>query len=155
LSGPKADRLELFRATRANLSPGFMLYRDAQREIDSALATAAVLTELSTPDGVHHVLSKVSRPDAMRAIVDGVARSTLLIADGHHRYETALGYSREVDAASDVPRAAAPGLGEHRFFMTFLTNGDDPGLLVFPTHRHAHSVPGFSFDELVRGASAS
>src|ERR1019366_354221 len=60
LSGPKADRLELFRATRANLSPGFMLYRDAQREIDSALATAAVLTELSTSDGVHHVLSKVS-----------------------------------------------------------------------------------------------
>jgi uncharacterized protein (DUF1015 family) len=152
LSGPKADRLELFRATHANLSPGFMLYRDPQRQLDSALGTADVLAELSTPDGVRHTLAKVSRPDAMRAIVDGVARSTLLIADGHHRYETALGYANEVQAAN--PAALPLGaLGEHRFFMTFLTNGDDPALVVFPTHRHVHSVPGFAFDELVRGAS--
>jgi uncharacterized protein (DUF1015 family) len=151
LSGPKADRLELFRATRANLSPGFMLYRDPQRQLDAPLDTAEVFAELSTPDGVHHALAKVSRPEAVRAIVEGVARSSLLIADGHHRYETALGYAHEVAAATPT---ASPR-GEHRFFMTFLTNGDDPALVVFPTHRHAHSLPGFSFDDLVRNAAAT
>jgi uncharacterized protein (DUF1015 family) len=148
LAGPKEDRLKLFRATRANLSPGFMLYRDPRRELDAALEGGETIAELSTPDGVHHALAKVSRPDAVRAIVEGVARSTLLIADGHHRYETALGYSQEVDAAVQL----ASLRGEHHFFMTFLTNGDDPNLVVFPTHRHVHSLARFSFDELLRGA---
>jgi uncharacterized protein (DUF1015 family) len=151
LSGPKEDRLKLFRATRANLSPGFMLYRDPRRELDAALEAGEILTELTTPDGVRHALAKVSRPDAVRALVDGVARSTLLIADGHHRYETALAYSQEVDAA----RPGSSSRGEHHFFMTFLTNGDDPDLVVFPTHRHAHSLARFSFDELLRGARAT
>jgi uncharacterized protein (DUF1015 family) len=151
LSGPKEDRLKLFRATQANLSPGFMLYRDPRGELDGALDAAEPLAELSTPDGVHHALAKVSRPDAVRALLEGVARSTLLIADGHHRYETALGYSQEVDAAV----SSASPRGEHHFFMTFLTNGDDPALVVFPTHRHAHSVAGFSFDALLRGARAT
>jgi uncharacterized protein (DUF1015 family) len=154
LSGPKEDRLKLFRATGANLSPGFMLYRDPRGDLDAALDAAEILAEFSTSDGVHHSLAKVARPDAMRAIVDGVARSTLLIADGHHRYETALAYSQEVDAARAAASAPSP-LGEHHFFMTFLTNGDDPGLVVFPTHRHVHSLPRFSFDELLRGARAT
>jgi uncharacterized protein (DUF1015 family) len=148
LSGPKEDRLKLFRATRTNLSPGFMLYRDPRRELDAALDTGELLTELSTPDGVRHSLARVTRPEAVRAIVEGVARSTLLIADGHHRYETALAYSREVDTATPL---ASPA-GEHHFFMTFLTNGDDPQLVVFPTHRHVHSLPRFSFDALLRDA---
>jgi uncharacterized protein (DUF1015 family) len=151
LSGPKVDRLALFRATRTNLSPGFMLYRDPQRQLDPALEAAEVLAEFSTPNGVKQTLAKITRPEAVRAIVEGVARSTLLIADGHHRYETALGYSHEVAAATP---SALP-LGEHRFFMTFLTNGDDPALVVFPTHRHAHSLAGFSFDELVRQAAST
>jgi uncharacterized protein (DUF1015 family) len=149
LSGPKEDRLKLFRATAANLSPGFMLYRDARRELDGPLASGEVIAELSTPDGVRHTLAKVRRPEAVRAVVEGVARSTLLIADGHHRYETALRYSQEVSAAHPGP----PRSAEHRYFMTFLANGDDPTLVVFPTHRHVHSLAGFSFDELARGAS--
>jgi uncharacterized protein (DUF1015 family) len=151
LSGPKEDRLKLFRATGANLSPGFMLYRDPRRELDAALEAGEPLAELTTSDGVRHALAKVSRPDAVRALVEGVARSTLLIADGHHRYETALSYSQEVDAAT----SAAFPRGEHHFFMTFLTNGDDPNLVVFPTHRHVHSLAHFSFDELLRGASGT
>jgi uncharacterized protein (DUF1015 family) len=148
LSGPKEDRLKLFRATRTNLSPGFMLYRDARRELDAPLADGELVAEFSTPDGIDHALTKVTRPEALRAIVEGVARSTLLIADGHHRYETALRYSQETaDAHPDAAR-----WGEHRFFMTFLANGDDPGLVVFPTHRHVHSLPSFSFDGLLRGA---
>jgi uncharacterized protein (DUF1015 family) len=152
LSGPKEDRLKLFRATRANLSPGFMLYRDASGELNAPLSAAEPLAEFSTPDGVQHLLAKVSGRDAVRAIVEGIAKSTLLIADGHHRYETALRYSQEVDG--EAGHAAARDLREHRYFMTFLANGDDPKLLVFPTHRHVHSLPSFSFDELVSRARA-
>jgi uncharacterized protein (DUF1015 family) len=150
LSGPKEDRLKLFRATRANLSPGFMLYRDAKGELNAPLDAAEPLAEFSTADGVTHLLSKVSSRDAIRAIVAGVARSTLLIADGHHRYETALRYSKEVADAAGT--AGANDRGEYRYFMTFLANGDDPKLVVFPTHRHVHSLPSFSFDDLVARA---
>jgi uncharacterized protein (DUF1015 family) len=150
LSGPKEDRLKLFRATQANLSPGFMLYRDSRAELDAALDRARVVAEFGTADGIEHVLAKVTETDAIHAIVDGVARSTLLIADGHHRYETALRYAGEVDLVS-------PGLppnAEPHYFMTFLANGDSPDLVVFPTHRHVHSLPSFSFDALVQGARA-
>jgi uncharacterized protein (DUF1015 family) len=148
LSGPKEDRLKLFRATGTNLSPGFMLYRDPRGELDEALSEGETLAEIDTPDGVHHVLARVRAVRALRAIVEGIARSTLLIADGHHRYETALRYSEEVSAA----HPAAPPRAEHRFFLTFLVNGDDPRLVVFPTHRHVHSLEAFSFDDLVRRA---
>jgi uncharacterized protein (DUF1015 family) len=148
LSGPKEDRLKLFRATRTNLSPGFMLYRDPRGELDAPLDTAELLTEFATPDGVRHSLAKVSDRRAIEAIVSGISRSTLLIADGHHRYETALRYAEEVSAANPQ----APRHAEHRFFMTFLANGDSPSLVVFPTHRHVHSLPRFSFDELLQRA---
>jgi uncharacterized protein (DUF1015 family) len=97
---------------------------------------------------VRHSVAKVSAPSAVRAIVAGIARSTLLIADGHHRYETALRYAEETSAANPQ----APARAEHRFFMTFLANGDAPSLVVFPTHRHVHSLSGFSFDDLLRKA---
>jgi len=149
LSGPKEDRLKLFRATRANLSPGFMLYRDPRGQLDAPLERAEVLSEFSTPDGNGHTLAKVRDPEAIRAIVDGIAQSQLLIADGHHRYETALRYAGETSATQESPLDA-----EHRFFLTFLSNGDSPNLVVFPTHRHVHSLPQFSFDQLLRRAAA-
>ncbi len=148
LSGPKEDRLKLFRATGTNLSPGFMLYRDPRRELDGPLSDGEPLAEMDTPDGVHHALARVRGDSALRAIVEGVARSTLLIADGHHRYETAVRYADEVSAA----HPGAPLRAEHRFFLTFLVNGDDPHLVVFPTHRHVHSLASFSFDDLLRQA---
>jgi uncharacterized protein (DUF1015 family) len=147
LSGPKEDRLKLFRATRTNLSPGFMLYRDPARALDAALATATELTRFATADGVTHALSKITAPDALAAIASGVGASSLLIADGHHRYETALRYSQEVGQGSG-PNA------EHRYFMVFFANGDDPDLVVFPTHRHVHSLPSFDWAGLNEGAKA-
>ncbi|MGA7118893.1 MAG: DUF1015 domain-containing protein [Polyangiaceae bacterium] len=148
LSGPKEDRLKLFRATGTNLSPGFMLYRDPHGKLDGPLAEGEPLAEVDTPDGIHHALARVRSGPALRAIVDGVARSTLLIADGHHRYETALRYSGEVSSA----HPGAPPRAEHRYFLTFLVNGDDPNLVVFPTHRHVHSLVAFSFDDFARRA---
>jgi uncharacterized protein (DUF1015 family) len=150
LSGPKEDRLKLFRATRTNLSPGFMLYRDARGELDAPLEAAQALAEFTTSDGVHHALARVRSPEAIRAIVEGVARSSLLIADGHHRYETALRYSQEVGG-----EVRGADRGEHRYFMSFLANGDDPNLVVFPTHRLVHSLPSFLLDELLRRAAAT
>jgi uncharacterized protein (DUF1015 family) len=149
LSGPKEDRLKLFRATGANLSPGFMLYRDPRGELDAPLERGEILSEFSTPDGNRNTLAKVRDPEAIRAIVNGIGRSTLLIADGHHRYETALRYAGETSAAGHSPPDA-----EHRFFLTFLANGDSPDLVVFPTHRHVHSLPDFSYEQLLRRAGA-
>ena len=108
LSGPKEDRLKLFRATQANLSPGFMLYHDPRGHLNGALDRAEALAEFTTADGVGHKLAKVRDPDAVRAIVEGVSRSTLYIADGHHRYETALRYSREAATNSRPPARRAP-----------------------------------------------
>ncbi|MBX3191195.1 MAG: DUF1015 domain-containing protein [Labilithrix sp.] len=147
LSGPKEDRLKLFRATRTNLSPGFMLYRDPARALDAALDRASELASFETHDGIQHKLSKVTDADAVRAIATGVAKSSLLIADGHHRYETALRYMQEVTSAG----IARP---EHHYFMVFFANGDDPNLVVFPTHRHVHSLARFDFGDLQKGAEA-
>jgi uncharacterized protein (DUF1015 family) len=149
LSGPKEDRLRLFRATRTNLSPGFMLYRDAARALDAPLAHAEPLASFTTADGVEHALAKVRDPAAVRALVEGIARSSLLIADGHHRYETALRYADEVE--SSVP-GGSPAAAEHRYFMVFLANGDDPELVVFPTHRHVHGLASFDYAAMIARA---
>ena len=149
LSGPKEDRLKLFRATRTNLSPGFMLYRDPQRTLDSALASGEELARFTSqaatePNPIDNVLTKIHRPEAVKAIVDHVARGTLLIADGHHRYETAVHYSHEIEA-----KGATSARAEHKYFMAFLANEDDPGLLVFPTHRLVHGLGAFTLDALL------
>ncbi len=140
LSGPKEDRFKLFRSTKTNFSPGFMLYRDADRSIDQAIDQSTSIAKFDTPDGITHDLGKVSSKDAVKAIVEGVAKSSLLIADGHHRYETALRYSREI-----------PGPTANHF-MVFFANGDDPNLLVFPTHRHVHDLPSFDFNDTLEKA---
>ncbi|HEY1959665.1 MAG TPA: DUF1015 domain-containing protein [Polyangiaceae bacterium] len=143
LSGPKEDRLKLFRATRAQVSPGFMLYADPRGTLDAPLETGSVYAEFATPDGIHHAVAKVTARDAIAAIVDGLRKSTLLIADGHHRYETTVAYSQEVGGGEDA---------ESRFFMTFLVNGDDPNLVVYPTHRLIHSLPQFDYEALLEKA---
>jgi uncharacterized protein (DUF1015 family) len=147
LSGPREDRFKLFRSTRTNFSPGFQLYSDPERTLDAPLALAKELARFTTPDGIEHALAKISDPGAIRAITLGVARSSLLIADGHHRYETALRYAKEAPPAR-VPRP------EQDYFLVFFANGDDPDLVVFPTHRHVHSLPRFDFAEAVKGAGA-
>jgi uncharacterized protein (DUF1015 family) len=149
LSGPKEDRLKLFRATRTNLSPGFMLYRDPKNALVAPLSSGEELARFTTqaatePSPIENVLTKVSKPDAIRAIAEHIAKGTLLIADGHHRYETALHYSREIEAQKPTSARA-----EHKYFMAFLANEDDPGLMVFPTHRLVHGLASFSLDALL------
>lgn len=143
LKGPKADRLELMKATDANLSQIFFLYDDEQGEVDGPLYGATKGAEpaldIRTEDGIRHQLWAVRDAQVQQAVAKGLQERPLLIADGHHRYETALAYRdfrREVAEEAD---ANAP----YEFVMGFLVNMHDPGLQVFPTHRVVHSVKDF------------
>lgn len=122
--GPKQDRLDLTRATRYNLSPIFSLTtRNAWPHVEPATA-AAPWAEVTDSDGTIHRLWPVSDGIVHDAVTDELAGSELLIADGHHRYETARTYRDEIG-----------GEGEHQYTLMALTGLDDPGLTVFPTHR--------------------
>jgi len=125
--GPKEDRLRLTRATRANLSPIFSLYDDPAGAAWGALAPhldAPPWGEVSDEDGTRHRLWRVEDPSALGAVREALAGVELLIADGHHRYETARVYAQEP--------GAAPG-SDH--VLMCLVALQDPGLTVFPTHR--------------------
>jgi uncharacterized protein (DUF1015 family) len=125
--GPREDRLRLTRATRANLSPIFSLYSDPGGAAWGAVAAAterAPFGELTDDEGTTNHLWRVTDPDAIATVQDALSDAELLIADGHHRYETARVYADEVG-----------GEGEHRYVLMCLVALEDPGLTVFPTHR--------------------
>ena len=115
LSGPKADRLELLRHTRTHTGQLFMLYSDEQRRVDNILAdveaSAPPATELHDEYGVVHRLWVVSDPAKIAAIQEAMASQKLVIADGHHRYETALTYRNERRNERQNERGAAAGQG--------------------------------------------
>jgi uncharacterized protein (DUF1015 family) len=122
--GPKEDRLRLTRATRHNLSPIFSLHPgDAWTHLAPALDRDP-WGEVTDPDGTTHRVWRVTDPAAHEAIAKELEPGELLIADGHHRYETALAYQREVG-----------GSGPHDYVLMALVSLEDPGLTVFPTHR--------------------
>jgi uncharacterized protein (DUF1015 family) len=125
--GPKEDRLRLTRATRANLSPIFSLYSDPNRTAWTALSSAvdpASEAETTAADGTVSRLARVTDPTAITATQAALQDTELLIADGHHRYETARVYADEIG-----------GEGDHRYVLMCLVALEDPGLTVFPTHR--------------------
>ena len=122
--GPREDRLRLTRATRANLSPIFSLYDgDAWSPLAPHLS-GDPFGELTDDDGTTHRLWRVGDARAIAAVREALAPAELLIADGHHRYETARVYADEVG-----------GDGPHRHVLMCLVALQDPGLTIFPTHR--------------------
>ena len=121
--GPKEDRLRLTRATRANLSPIFSLFPDPDGAAREQLE-AATSGEPFAATGDGNTLWRVGDPEAIAGLQAALADAELLIADGHHRYETARVYADEIG-----------GEGEHRYVLMFLCSLSDPGLTVFPTHR--------------------
>jgi uncharacterized protein (DUF1015 family) len=130
--GPKEDRLRLTRATRANVSPIFSLYSDPQAAAWSALApftNTAPWGEVTDADGTVHRVWRVEDEQAIAAVQAATRDAELLIADGHHRYETMRSYAEEVDAAGTASGEA------HRYILMCLVALEDPGLTVFPTHR--------------------
>ncbi len=122
--GPLLDRLELTRATKLNLSPIFSLSTvDAWPLVEPALA-AAPWGEASDESGTVNRVWRIADPAVIAAVRERLADAELLIADGHHRYETARAYRDEIG-----------GEGPHDYTLMALTGLDDPGLTVFPTHR--------------------
>ena len=125
--GPKQDRLDLTRATRTNLSPIFSLFSDPSGAAWAALADAtaqAPWARTTDPDGTVNRLWRTSDPAAIERVQRAASGAELLIADGHHRYETARVYAEEVG-----------GEGAHRYVLMCLVALQDSGLTVFPTHR--------------------
>jgi len=152
LAKPKADRLDLLRATRAHFGQIFMLYSDPAAEIENALATDALPTmEVRDEYGVLHRVWRISDPAIIRQVREQMSDKKLIIADGHHRYETALTYRNEQRSAP--PRSSSAALASHDFVMMTFVNMDSPGLVVLPTHRVVHGLPDFSMDALRTGAS--
>jgi len=136
LSGPKKDRMELLRHTHAHFGQLFMLYPDPERTVDAILdeaASAAPLGEVTDEYGVIHRIWKIT--DAAR-IQELMADKKLVIADGHHRYETALAFRNE---NPNLP-------GADRVMMTFI-NMYSPGLQILATHRLVNGIAGDNFPE--------
>ncbi len=177
-AGPIADRLKLTQLTRMQLSPIFGFYEDAGGAVGKILAGAAsrepqAIGEL---DGVTEKLWAIDDADSIATIARVLGDVPVFIADGHHRYTTALSYRKQLNEAGEIPAE-----NEANFVMFALVAKDDPGLLILPTHRLfsdldpagsveklAESLPEFSWkklgpadmgaaglDKLLEGASPS
>jgi uncharacterized protein (DUF1015 family) len=145
--GPKQDRLRLTRATRANLSPIFALYSDPQLRAWSALAPhtqAEPWGETVDDDGTRNRLWRIADADAIAAVRAATDDAELLIADGHHRYETARAYADEIG-----------GEGPHRYVLANLVALQDEGLTVFPTHRLVSNTTAETQEALAETIRAS
>ena len=169
LAKPKADRLDLLRATRAHFGQIFMVYSDPAAEVEGIL-TPGGAPNIETRDeyGVLHQVWKISDPSLVNLVRSKMRDKKLIIADGHHRYETALNYRNErreaARPASGVPRersssdtfvpAAGVELAPYEMVMMTFINMDSPGLLILPTHRVVHGLSGFSANGLHDAAQA-
>lgn len=146
-SKPKADRLDLLRATRTHFEQIFMLYSGAP-EIEQLLQSERPAdTEVRDEYDVLHRVWKVSDPGVISAVRSRMQDQRLIIADGHHRYETALTYREERRAAP-----AGSGLNPYDFMMMTFFNMDSPSLVVLPTHRVVYGLPSFSSAQFQTGA---
>lgn len=127
MGGPKEDRLNLTKKCEANFSQIFMVYSDAEKQIESAIDfTQKPFIDVTDDGGVQNLVYKIEDEKTLNLIEKVMADKTLLIADGHHRYETAMNY-RNLQPAN--PNA------DYNYVMSYFTNLDDENLLVFPTHR--------------------
>jgi uncharacterized protein (DUF1015 family) len=133
-----------------------MLYSDPAEEIENALVSAdAPVIHLRDEYGVLHQLWKISEPDVIALVRRKMLDKKLIIADGHHRYETALNYRNERRSSDDAATSPHPGAGElapYELVMMTFVNMDSPGLRVLPTHRVVHGLPDFSMDKFRESA---
>ncbi|HEV2224326.1 MAG TPA: DUF1015 domain-containing protein [Candidatus Acidoferrales bacterium] len=152
LTAPKADRLELLRHTRAQTGQLFMLYDDPARRVDGVLeetAKQAPVAEMRDEYHVRHRLWAISDPATIQRITSAMADKKLVIADGHHRYETALAYRNECRAKDGRIDPDAPY--EKAMWTCFNTRQE--GLTILPTHRVVRNLPRFSIEKFLEAAS--
>jgi uncharacterized protein (DUF1015 family) len=150
-SGPRVDRLNLLRATRAHFGQIFMLYSDPQREVEALLRAkteedpdTSVLDEYETL----HRLWRIHDRALIQAVQQSIRDKKLLIADGHHRYETALAFRNERRAESGSTDANAA----HEFVMMTLVPMESRGLVILPTHRVVHGLATFDRERMLEAA---
>lgn len=148
LSGPKADRLNLYRRTRTNISPVFGIYADEAASADRLMKAYA---ETHGPvldaglQGVRNRLWRIDDPELLAELQRCLLDRTVYIADGHHRYETGLNYRNERAAENPAHTGAEP----YNFILAYLSNMYDEGLVVFPIHRLVHGLDGFDADRFL------
>lgn len=144
LSKPKADRLNLLRACKANLEPIQLMYMDQHDTIRKAIDKARGTPQIQVKgyDGFTHTLWKIDDPTALASTVNALKDKTLFIADGHHRYQTSINYATEQQQGK-TPDPNAP----YNYIMVVLCNMFDPGLSILPTHRLI-TLPDADFAEL-------
>src|SRR5262249_28303067 len=145
LSGPKADRMELLRHTQTHTGQLFMLYNDPAGRVDALLDAASRAkpdVEIRDEYDVVHRMWPITDPQVIASIQQELADKKLVIADGHHRYETALAYRNERRQAAGASDPNAP----YERVMMSLFNTAGKGLTILPTHRVVTNVPGFTLD---------
>jgi uncharacterized protein (DUF1015 family) len=157
----KSDRLNLLQATRAHFGQIFMLYSDPAQTAEKLLFSEGSTPEIEVTDdyGVLHRVWKVAEPGTINMMLSAMQDKKLIIADGHHRYETALSYRKQHagNASAAAPERATGALPQPPFpeaatMMTFV-NMDAPGLTILPTHRVVHSLPAFHAADFLKRAA--
>jgi uncharacterized protein (DUF1015 family) len=147
LSGPKADRINLIRALKANTSPILSMYEDREKVIGKVLAqatTGKLLARVRKLEGERHDLWAITKPSDLNRIISALAEQPVYIADGHHRYESALVYQRE----QAMLHQSDPLDAAYNFVMMTLVAFDDPGLLILPPHRLLRGLSQSKLDGL-------
>ena len=147
MSGPKLDRLMLTTACKTNFSQIFGLYPDAENEVQNILEDAVrgeAPLEATDKDGVVNRMWIVDDPDVVSKVVALMGPKPIFIADGHHRYETACNYRKQVREQGELTL-------DHpaNYVLMVCIAMEDPGLIVMPTHRLFKNVPAFSQEELI------
>jgi uncharacterized protein (DUF1015 family) len=134
-AGPKADRLKLMLATNANLSPIFLIFNDPSREVtdlvEHEMENAKTWQTVEDEDGVTHRLWVVGKRDFISKVREAMSSKVLFIADGHHRYETALAYRDRMREETGLRDGNQP----FDYVMAYLTPAEQDGLVILPTHR--------------------
>jgi uncharacterized protein (DUF1015 family) len=150
-SGPKEDRLALMKATGAQLSPIFGLFADergaATKLLQTVMSRGRPDLTAGTADGVTHEIWTITDSATIRSYQDALAGEAIFIADGHHRYNTALNYLKELEARGPV----GPDHPARRCMMV-MVGMSDPGLVIWPTHRVLGGMSGYSIEGFIQGA---
>jgi Uncharacterized conserved protein len=168
----KSDRLSLFKATRAYCEQIYMLYSDPAFTAEKLIFDSGSPADLAITDeyGVVHKVWKLTDPSLINLIVTAMADKKLIIADGHHRYETSVAYAKERSAQLQLPlnqpyppmneesklgsgHLPVPAFPEAAMMMTFV-NMEAPGITILPTHRVVYDIPEFSSPDFITKASA-
>jgi len=161
----KSDRLALFKATRAYCEQIYMLYSDPTFTAENIIFESGAAPELEITDeyDVLHKVWKLTDPALIRKVLAAMSDKKLIIADGHHRYETSttymheraaeLGVDEKAPATLDAAGLPVPAFPEQAMMMTFV-NMDAPGITILPTHRVAFGLIGFSGTEFAAKAAA-